>query len=133
MIPRPPGSALFPIRTLFRSNGPARYLTGVSRVQVKKFVNGAWVTIQDTNLGATSPERLLLSGATQGLTAINIAGVGTRSAIALAGGLYAVDVSDLASGTYSYTTVGTATATSASFEARGGGVTGKPGLQEARA
>src|SRR6266508_238426 len=45
------------IGSMNNTNGPARYLTGVSRVQVKKFVNGAWVSVYDQT--AATPNRQL--------------------------------------------------------------------------
>jgi len=94
-------------------------IAGVSRVQVWKTINGVEVLMHDTGGDQTRPERLILQGKTSGLTGINIVGVGTRVATALGGGLYTVDLSNLAPGTYTYTPIGTTSLLGARFTVNG--------------
>lgn len=96
-------------------------ITGVNRIVIQKYVGDQLITIHDTTGDNVLPERLLLQGNTTGLTSINVTGVGNLAATAIGGGLYSVDISGLARGTYSFTPVGTASTVAGSFEAKGSG------------
>jgi YD repeat-containing protein len=95
----------------------------LTSVTVRKWVNNQWVTLysQSGNADVQQGQRLILRGATAGLSGIEIEGVGFRAATALGADVYAVDISGLSRGRYSYTPVGTVSLIGGSFEVRGTG------------
>src|SRR5712691_647079 len=113
-------------------------LSSVSRIRVYKVVDGVEVLLHDSSVGdRIQPERLILRGNTAGLSAVEVRDeqgslLGTRATALLGNGVYAVDVSDLARGRYTFTPVvnGTAAAYRQGFEVRGSGAVGKPVIQE---
>jgi YD repeat-containing protein len=86
--------------------------------------------VYDSGGNMTSVDKLVLQGNTTGITAINIAGVGTRSVTSIGGGQYTVDISNLTRGVYTFTPVGTSSTQSGSFELFRSTVTGNVVLQE---
>src|SRR5712691_10345689 len=113
-------------------------LSSVSRIRVYKVVDGVEVLLHDSSVGdRIQPERLILRGNTAGLSAVEVRDeqgslLGTRATALLGNGVYAVDVSDLARGRYTFTPVvnGTAAAYRQGFEVRGSVAVGKPVIQE---
>jgi hypothetical protein len=106
-------------------------LVSVSHVQVWKKVDGVEVLVHDSAGDQFTPERLILRGNTVGLTDVVIDGVGTVPKVDLGSGIYAVDVSMLARGTYTYTPMfGTVSGLGDSFTVRGSGAPGQPVEQE---
>jgi len=95
-------------------------ITSVNRIVVEKNTGTQYVTIHDTSGDSVAYERLVLQGATAGLTGINVSGVGVLATTAIGDGLYEIDISQLSSGQYTYTPIGTASSVSGSFEVRGG-------------
>ncbi len=129
--------------TYTRAGETSPYATGAGTIAITGLssansVNVAGYVEEPTDGVTVQPERLVLTGKTAGLTGVTIKDVSgnvvaTRTATALGNGLYAVDVSDLARGTYSYTPVGTTSSASGTFEVRGSGtVAGRPAIQESQ-
>ena len=96
-------------------------ITAVNRIVVEKNTGTQYITIHDGAGDSVSYERLLLQGATTGLTGINVEGVGLLSTTAIGDGIYEVDISALSAGQYTYTPIGTTASIAGSFEVRGGG------------
>jgi YD repeat-containing protein len=122
----------------------ASYPTFVSlnSISVVKSVSGQNVTVLQSPNGtdAVMPERLILQGNLSGLTGVNLynAQGGLLDARTLANGkmvnlgnsCFAVDISNLPRGSYSYATLGTASIDRGIFESRGTGGANSIVLQE---
>lgn len=103
----------------------------LKRVQVWKKINGQYVQVMDRTATGKGAPQYVIAGNTTGVTGVDIAGVGVRSVTTLGGGVYAVDLSDLSRGTYTYTLVGSSTQ-SGSFDITDSGTAGAAGIQEVK-
>jgi len=105
------------------SQNPSSYqtITSVNRILIQKNVGNQLITVHDSAGDRVSPEVLLLQGNTNGLTSINISGVGRREVTSIGAGFYTVNVGGLARGTYTFTPVGTASTVAGTFEVKGTG------------
>jgi YD repeat-containing protein len=105
-------------------------IASISSVQVYKVVDGQEILVFNSASNLTQqPDRLLIRGKTAGLTSINVGGT-TLAANSLGAGVYSVSLASLSRGTYSFTTNGTATQFSGTFEVTHSSTTTHAGVQE---